>query len=126
MTDTAVVEQDALPICPECQEPFSTHRGLASHMKKHARPTTCPICGEGVRYLAPHLAKEHPERTEGEELVDSVRRLVEENLKLKARISELEAGIPDSPDSQYSSLPLRGERNNPNNPNTRIVESEEM
>ena len=100
MTDQAVVETDALPICPVCGEPFETHRGLASHMKKHAQPQVCPLCGETVRYLAPHLVKEHPERTEGEQVVDAVRRLVEENIALKACIRELEdARIPDSPDS---------------------------
>ncbi len=88
-----LVEQDALPICPEpgCGESFTTHRGLASHMKKHARPVECPYCNREVRYLGPHLIKDHPEQGKDDQLVEGVRELVNENVRLRARIAELEA-----------------------------------
>jgi len=93
MTDITVVEQDALPICTECGEGFDTHRGLASHMKKHAKPQVCPQCGETVRYLAPHLVKAHPERNQYEVIVQGVSELVLENLTLKSRVAELEQAL---------------------------------
>lgn len=91
VTDGPVVDQDALPICPEpgCGQSFESHRGLASHMKKHAAPVECPNCHRLVRYLAPHLA-EHERDDDGAialksvaDLVDEVRRLRKENSRLR-------------------------------------------
>jgi hypothetical protein len=123
MTDTSVVEQDALPICPVCSESFGTHRGLASHMKKHAKPTTCPVCFQEVRYLSPHLVKEHPERNAGEQIVADVRALVEENISLKARITELETLFGDSSYSTHSPVSLRDTGNGINPANKSEGES---
>lgn len=84
------VDQEALPICTECEESFSTHRALAAHLKKHAKPVLCPFCEKPVKYLGPHLRKEHPDEDEYSPLIRSLTELVNENRALKKRIRELE------------------------------------
>lgn len=86
------IDATSLPICeyPECGRVFTTHRGLASHMKKHAEGSACPVCGETVRYLVPHLRKHHAEDDDGmSALVDSVHSLVTEIRRLRRENAEL-------------------------------------
>lgn len=89
MTDDALVY-----ICETCGESFDSTRGLASHMKKHADPVTCPQCGEEVKYLEPHMRAKHDLDDAGQLLVDvlamvkEVRELRKENRELKEELEK--------------------------------------
>lgn len=45
--------------CEVCGKVFTSPRGLASHTKSHQNDTECPVCLKKVRYMAPHMRKEH-------------------------------------------------------------------
>jgi hypothetical protein len=102
------VTDDALPICQECGEVFSTPRGLSSHLKKHSKPTICPRCGESVRYLAAHLQNKHPLSKQHEHLLVGVQQLIEENRTLRQQLTDLAQKYGDS--DILHSLSLTGER----------------
>lgn len=93
MAELSGMQQAELPICEVCEPArvFDTHRGLASHMKKHQDSVQCPFCRRPVRYLEPHLRKEHADPGRGREIIDAVVALVEENETLTAEVARARA-----------------------------------
>jgi hypothetical protein len=74
---------------PNCGQPFSTRRKLASHLKAHSAGSQCPLCPEVVRYLGPHLRREHAD----DDLVKLERMITE----LVDEVRSLRAAIPRKP-----------------------------
>jgi hypothetical protein len=77
--DSPATDKEHVCKVTDCGKSFDTARQLASHLKAHSAGTLCPLCQKPVRYLAPHLRREHADddlvRLERmiAELVDEVR-----------------------------------------------------
>jgi hypothetical protein len=70
--------EEASMKCDDCDETFTSARGLAAHKRIHQRGEKCDICGREVKYLASHRERAHGLRGTHTDPISAVVQLVTE------------------------------------------------